>query len=143
MTTTSYFKHYQMVDQVDHWKDAIRLAAQPMLDHDWITENYVQSMIQNVLDNGPYIVIMPQVALPHTRSEEGALKTSVSVVKLVEPVLFPEDKEVKLIVAFSASDNETHMKLLSSLVDVLMDDDVMEKTLDCYQLQTLKELFVL
>ena len=62
---------------------------------------------------------------------------------MVEPVLFPEDKEVKLVVAFSASDNETHMKLLSSLVDILMDDDVMEKTLDCYQLQTLKELFVL
>lgn len=143
MSESTYFKHYQLSQQVDTWQDAIHLAAGPLLENKCITDNYVQSMINNVIENGPYIVIMPQVALPHTRSEEGALKTSISVVKLVEPVMFPEQKEVKLIIAFAAYDSETHMKLLSSLVDVLMDDEVMEHTLACDNLPSLQEWFKL
>ncbi len=143
MIETSYFKHYQIIQQATDWQQAITLAAQPLLNHQCISENYIKSMIQNVIDNGPYIVIMPYVALPHTRSEEGALKTSVSIVKLIEPVLFPENKDVKLVIAFAAYDNDTHMALLSSLVDVLMDDQVMEKVLACEDVDALKELLQL
>lgn len=141
MKQTAYFKHYHVTNHVKGWKEAIYLAAKPMLEQGWVTENYVGKMINNVVENGPYIVIMPHVALPHTRSEDGALATSISIVKLVEPVLFPEDKEVKLVIAFSAHDNDTHMKLLSSLVDVLMDNDVMNQTLKCSDVDQLKDVF--
>lgn len=143
MIESTYFKHYQVAQQITDWKEAIRFAAKPLLENQCVTENYIHSMIQNVIDNGPYIVIMPYVALPHTRIEEGALKTGVSIVKLSEAVMFPEDKEVKLIIAFSAYDNETHMKLLSSLVDVLMEESVMKQVLSCNSVESLKELFQL
>lgn len=37
-----------------------------------IEESYVQAMIQNVLDNGNYIILLPLVAMPHARPEFGS-----------------------------------------------------------------------
>ena len=50
-------------------------------------------MIKNVIENGTYIIILPGLAIPHTRPEHGAIKTGASVLKINEGVLFPDNKE--------------------------------------------------
>lgn len=108
------------------WQDAIRQAAQPLLEAECITENYVNKIISNVIEHGPYIVIMPRVALPHSHAEDGALKTALSILKLQEPVEFPQNKMVDLLIVLSANDNNKHMELLSELCEVLMNDSTMQ-----------------
>ncbi len=114
-------------DSVKTWEEAIEVAAKPLLESGYINENYIQQMIRNVRELGPYIVIMPQVALPHARSECGALKTGVSILKLDKPVVFPADQAVELLVVLSAEDDVTHMGLLSEIADLLMDEQRMKK----------------
>ena len=56
------------------WEDAIRKAAQPLVDEKKVTESYVDDIIVGVKNNGPYIILTEHVALPHARPESGALK---------------------------------------------------------------------
>lgn len=115
------------VQSVESWKEAVRLCAKPLLDQGYILPRYIDSMIANVEKNGPYIVIMPRVAIPHSRPEEGVLKTGLSLLKLEEAVEFPEGQMVELLFALAANDNDQHMDLISSLSDLLMDQDAMKK----------------
>ncbi|MFB8734775.1 PTS sugar transporter subunit IIA [Bacillus sp. SL00103] len=43
-------------------------------------------MIQSVDQNGPYIVIAPQVAIPHARPEDGVNELSMSLMTFEQPV---------------------------------------------------------
>ena len=44
------------------WKEAIKAAAQYLLEQGAINEHYVNAMIENVMENGPYIVVAPGFA---------------------------------------------------------------------------------
>lgn len=141
MNTNTYFKSITIQKRVNDWMDSIVVAAEPLLKAGCITQNYVESMIKNVKNNGTYIVIMPNVALPHSRSEEGALKTGISVLKLEEAVMYPDDKSVQLVISFSANDNNQHMELLSMLAGVLMDEAKLKFILSSNDLEKIKALF--
>ncbi|MET3696873.1 transcriptional antiterminator [Bacillus oleivorans] len=116
----------QVVDFVESWEEAIRLAANPLLEAHSINGEYVEAMIKNVMEMGAYIVLTPKVALPHARPEEGVKKLGMSLLKLNQPVSFSEgdpDKDVNIIIVLAATDNETHLKALSQLSELLEEDE--------------------
>lgn len=133
-------ENVQTKNCVSNWKEAIRIAAEPLLKKGYISDHYVDSMIQNVIDNGSYIVIMPNVALPHARVKDGAYKTATSLLKLKDSVMFPEEKKVSLIIVLSAKDNDAHMQLLSDMVDIFMDEDKMKALLEANDIDLIKEI---
>lgn len=75
----------------DTWQEAITKAAQPLLDQNAIKPSYVEAMIQSVHQNGPYIVIAPQVAIPHARPEDGVNKLSMTLMSFKQPISFSKD----------------------------------------------------
>ena len=75
-------EHIKSIESVQNWEEAIRIAAESLLQDQSITENYVQKMISNVREMGPYIVISNDIAIPHARPEDGVLKTAVAILKL-------------------------------------------------------------
>lgn len=143
MSTSSYFKYISVKERVDNWMDSIVVAAQPLLEAKCITENYIEAMINNVKVNGSYIVILPKVALPHSQTENGALKTGISVLKLNHSVTYPDDKDVELVIAFAANDSNQHMELLSKLAEVLMDETRLSSILQSHEPKVIEALFTL
>ncbi len=127
MAKLSLTEFVTVMEKVETWEQAIEKAAFPLLQAGYITQGYIEQMIENVKKWGPYIVVAPQVALPHAQSECGALKTGVSVMKLMNKVSFSPDQEVQLLVVLSAEDGTTHMEVLSEIVDLLMDEQKMIK----------------
>ena len=119
--------HINVIDQLPSWQDAIRTAAQPLLEEKCIKPEYVDAMIRNVMDNGAYIIIIPGFAMPHARPECGALKSGLSLLKLKKPVTFPEGEEVKLFIALAAENEDAHLDVLGELSEILTDDDRMEE----------------
>lgn len=115
--------------KADNWEDAIRKASRCLLAKGAIEQSYVEGMVTVIKENGPYIVIAPHVALAHTRPEHGANALGISFSLLEDSISFGSDTNdpVKLIITFSSVDNESHLELLSELVDILTDDDRMEK----------------
>ena len=111
--------------EASDWEDAIRKAAQPLVDNKKVTPSYVDDIIKGVNELGPYIVITEHVALPHARPESGALESAVGIVTLKEPVEFgsSDNDPVKYLFPLSAKDNDSHLGALQSLVELLSDPD--------------------
>ncbi|MGX7197832.1 PTS sugar transporter subunit IIA [Enterococcus olivae] len=113
----------QFKTEVSSWQEAIRLAAQPLLENQVIEPRYIDAMIDNVIENGNYIIILPEIAMPHARHEFGALKTGISFLKVDKAVLFPKDTPVYLFFVLSAETNDGHLDLLADLGEILTDEE--------------------
>ena len=106
------------------WQEAISKSAKVMVENNKITDDYIQAMIKNTQENGPYIVITEHVALPHARPEEGALETAIGISTLKDPIVFGHELNdpVKYVFCLSTTDNNSHLKALAELVELLDDD---------------------
>ncbi|MEM5591127.1 PTS sugar transporter subunit IIA [Niallia circulans] len=123
----------QIKDKVDNWQEAIRLASSPLLDIQAIEPCYIDAMITNIEKLGSYVVLAPNVAIPHARPEDGVKKLSMSLLKLNEPISFsPDDpnKNVHLIFVLAAVDNYSHLKALSQLTELLEEEENIEQMIE-------------
>lgn len=60
------------------WEEAIRLSGEILKQNELITDQYVDQVINDVKEYGPYIVIVPGVAMPHSSAKnEGVLGTGI------------------------------------------------------------------
>lgn len=112
-------KRIQVIESIDNWQQSIEVAGQPLLEDFSISKEYITKIIDQVNELGPYIVIMPDVALPHTRPDAGVYQTSMSLLKLNNPVIFPGQKEVRLLFFLAAEDNHSHLEALKELAELL------------------------
>lgn len=111
--------------ECDNWREAVQSAGELLYEADCVTKEYIDEMIQSVIDLGPYVVITKHVAIPHARPEKGAKRIGISLVSLKNPVNFgnKENDPVKYVFGLSAVDAKTHMKALSELVELLEVDE--------------------
>lgn len=111
---------------VNTWEDSIEKASSPLLAREIIKESYIKAMIQSVIDLGPYIVIMPEIAIPHARPEDGANEVGLSFANFTKPVIFPNNKPVKAMIVLSAKDQNTHLKALAEMTEILGNEEYLE-----------------
>ncbi|MBO0453038.1 PTS sugar transporter subunit IIA [Candidatus Enterococcus murrayae] len=128
------------VESIASWQEAIRLGAQPLLEQGIVEESYVEAMIQNVLDNGNYIILLPQVAMPHTRPENGSHGIGMTFLRLAEPVMFPGDEPVSVLFTLSSDSPDGHLELIASLGELLSDEKLYQKLFDVETEQALLDL---
>lgn len=118
----------QVIESIDNWEEAIKYASIPLLEKKTIEDRYVKSMIDNIHELGAYIVLMPRIAMPHSRPENGVNITSMSLLKLNKGVSFSKDKEdINLIFILAAGDNTSHMDAIIGLTDLLEDEKKIEQ----------------
>lgn len=111
----------QVVDSVENWEQAVRLASNPLLDAKIINENYQEQMIKNIKEMGPYVVLSKDIALPHARPQDGAKSSAIAVLKVKNRVNFTEDKNVNIVIALACSNDDDHLKTLQFISNTLSD----------------------
>lgn len=116
----------QLVDKVKNYKEAIQLAADPIIKDGSITEKYVNEMIHSIEKNGPYIILADRFALPHARPEDGVNTLAMSMLKTKEYVDI-KGKAVNIFIVLAATDNQLHIKALASLSEIMGDKKNIEK----------------
>ena len=85
-------RRYAFYDTAADWEEAVTMSCRPLVDTGCVTPEYAEDVIRSVRELGPYIVILPGLAIPHsTEHPEHALSTAVGFVRLKEPVAFPSD----------------------------------------------------
>lgn len=111
----------QVVDSVENWEQAVRLASKPLLDAKIINENYQEQMVKNIKEMGPYVVLSKDIALPHARPQDGAKSSAIAVLKVKNRVNFTEDKNVNIVIALACSNDDDHLKTLQFISNSLSD----------------------
>jgi len=127
----------QMMDKVNDWEEAIETAARPLLQGGHIEADYIKAMIDNIKKHGPYVVMSPLVAIPHARPENGVNQVSMSLLILKEGIAFSADGEerVQVIIILAAIDNETHLKALTQLTGLLMEEENINNMINAANIQ--------
>ncbi|KAF0223508.1 MAG: transcriptional antiterminator [Erysipelotrichaceae bacterium] len=123
-------EHIKTIESVGSWEEAIWIASEPLLQDQSITEQYVQKMISNVREMGPYIVISNDIAIPHARPEDGVLKTAVALLKLKDRVVFSPEKSVNTILVLAGSSNGSHINILRDISMILSNKENYQKLID-------------
>lgn len=124
------------------WQEAIRISGEIMKENNLVTDKYIDQVIADVKQYGPYIVIVPGVAMPHSQANSSeVLGTGIGLTIFPKAVSFdPNDpeKDAQLFFMLAAKDNSTHMKNIANLSNLLMEDGMIEdlrkvKNLQDYQ----------
>ncbi|PTV94084.1 BglG family transcriptional antiterminator [Halanaerobium saccharolyticum] len=124
------------------WKQAVEKSGQLLLKQNYIDEIYIENMIKNIEKRGPYVVIIPGVALVHASPEEGVNNFGLSLITLREAVEFnhPENDPVQIVIAFASPDKNKDIKALSSLINKLYNKEFMDKIISLNNKQKIIEL---
>ncbi|MED3863475.1 BglG family transcription antiterminator [Priestia megaterium] len=102
-------------DQVESWKEAISIAAAPLLHKGIITEAYIDKMQEQYPSMSPHIVLRLNVAIPHASPEDGVQAVGMSLLKLKEGLWCGEQK-VHFIVVIAAIDKKKHLNAMLQLM---------------------------
>ena len=114
-----------ITEEVKDWEESIRLAAKPLIEKKSIFPKYVEDMIGDIERLGFYVVLRESVAMPHSRPENGVLRTSMSLLKLNKPVKYGENL-IYLIFVLAAKDSEEHIEALTSFSELLQNEEDVE-----------------
>ena len=126
-------KHYSFHEGFDDWRDAVRAACAPLLADGTIEKEYPEIIIEKVEELGPYIVIAPNICIPHAERGRGVNDTAMCFMKTEKPVSFDQndpDKDARIFVVLAATDDEVHLNNLMALSETLSDEDIVAKVLE-------------
>lgn len=134
-------KHVKVHVSAASWEEAIRAAGQVLVDAGSITDQYTVNMIQAVNDLGPYIVLMPKLALAHAAPSDAVKKTDISLITLEQPVDFGSvNGKVSVVLCLACVDRTSHMEKLTEIAKVLMQDGVVDALESAKDIDTVIQL---
>lgn len=125
------------------WKEAVKAGIELLIDAKIVEEKYYNSIIDSTVKYGPYYLICPGIAMPHSRPEDGVLRNGISIITLDEPVNFgnSDNDPVKTLVSLSATDNVTHLGIMQEIVTVLSSPENVEKIANAKAIEEIFEVF--
>ncbi|GGC87143.1 PTS sugar transporter subunit IIA [Enterococcus wangshanyuanii] len=121
-------------ERPSNWQEAVILSCQTLIEKEIITQQYVDEIVDCVNKYGPYIVIVPGVAMPHSSEDsQGVLGTAISFTKMKYEVVFEEgnpEKNARLFFTLAAKNSEEHVENISKLSEMLMTDGLIDALME-------------
>jgi len=102
------------------WRNAVPIAAQPLVDGGKIAPTYVQAMIQILEEFGPYMILAPGVILLHAKPSDGVNSLCFSLLVHRDGIDFGGTSgRVYAVFVLGAVDNQSHLTALFQLSDLI------------------------
>lgn len=101
------------------WEEAFYVAATPLIEAEIVSRRYIDTIIQTTYQEGPYMVISENVALPHARPEDGAKDVGLGITVLKTPINILGQTPMKYIFTLAAVDSKKHLTALAELVSLI------------------------
>ncbi|MBO3444529.1 BglG family transcription antiterminator [Clostridium sp. CCUG 7971] len=114
------------------WKDAIKVSSKSLIELGVIEKSYVKAMIRNIENLGPYIIILENVALPHSKPENGVNRLGISLTTFKDEICFSgnERHKARVFIVLAPKDKESHLNALVSINKMLSNKSNLEKILN-------------
>lgn len=133
----------QLNARAEDWKEAIHLGGDLLFKSNCIEARYIDAMINNMIENGPYFVLAPGVAMPHASSKSGVKKLSMSLVTLAEPIAFSDspNNPVELVICLAAVNDTSHLDLLRNVSELLSSPEDVRKVISATSAEEVLQIF--
>ncbi|EDS72011.1 PTS sugar transporter subunit IIA [Anaerofustis stercorihominis] len=125
---------------VKTWEEAISLSADALYEHKYVKESFKEACIKREIEFPTGLPCKFPVAIPHTDAEH-VNKDCLCFLRLNQNVKFTriDDKlksvNCKMIINMALSKNESQVEMLSKLIKLIKDNNLME---NCYSLSASK-----
>ena len=126
-------KHCNFIDGAASWEEAVRLACGPLEADGTVDPTYASQIVECVKKYGPYIVLLPGIAMPHAGQGEGVNGTAVSFMKSARPIPFApgdSEKDAMLFFTLASTDAEVHLRNMQKLSALLMNEEFRAELFD-------------
>ncbi|WP_419749855.1 BglG family transcription antiterminator [Terrisporobacter petrolearius] len=131
-------KYAQFEQSIEDWREAIEIAAKPLIKDKKIEKAYVNDSIRVIETLGNYMMFIPEIAFVHA-TPENVIENAVSILNLKNPIDFGSKNKstVKTIVVLA---NKEENKNLINLTNILIKDDNIKKFKNAKSYEDLKSI---
>lgn len=131
-------KYSQFDQSIEDWREAIEIAARPLIKDKKIKKAYVNDSIRVIETLGNYMMFIPEIAFVHA-TPENVVENAVSILNLKNPIDFGSKNKsiVKTIVVLA---NKDENKNLINLTNILIKDDNIKKLKNAKSYEDLKSI---
>ena len=128
---------------VNSWQESLIVAGEPLLWGGNIKPEYLEALIQNVNENGPYFVFIPGVALAHAHPRNGALSLGGTFMRCKDGVTFGHktNDPVKIVICLSIVEGKESIIMLKELINALCDNETLSKLLTAKTADEIIDIF--
>lgn len=131
----------------NNFTEVIEILGQQMIDCNYVKETYTQAVLEreDILPTGLKAGIV-NVAIPHTDVTH-VNKSAVAIATLSEPVSFhlmedpSKEAEVKIVFLLAVSQPKEQTELLSTLMSIFKDNELLLKIKNAEHNDSLSEIF--
>jgi PTS system ascorbate-specific IIA component len=109
--------------EVSTWREAVVAVGEVLVNKNKVKQDFIRSMIEVIEEFGPYMILVPEIAFFHGKPGPNVYEPCLSLIVLKEPVFFSEydNQKITCAIGFGAIDNESHLKMLMNLSELLQD----------------------
>lgn len=131
-------KYAQFEQSIEDWREAIEIAAKPLINDQKIKKAYVNDSIRVIETLGNYMMFIPEIAFVHA-TPENVIENAVSILNLKSSIDFGSKNKstVKTIVVLA---NKEENKNLINLTNILIKDDNIKKFKNAKSYEDLKSI---
>lgn len=123
---------------ISDWKEAIQVAADPLIQYNYIQKEYVDDIIKIVQTIGNYMVFIPEIAFVHAPPEH-VNEDHMSLLKLEKPIEFGAKSKVDVKVIIVIASKEENKNLVE-LMQILMKEDNVAKLKNVTNYDDIREI---
>lgn len=114
------------VNKVEDWKEALYLAADPLIQDGSIMPDYIERIIENYTKEIPHIVFGKEIAVPHANEADFVYKLGMSMLIVESGVTFTQNQHVHIVILLATPDKQSHLTAMLQLLELSADDEVIE-----------------
>ncbi len=128
--------------EVENWEEALRKSGELLVKSNKVESSYVDAMVDSVHKFGPYIVVIPSVALGHASPGPYVKEKCISMITLKDGISFgsPNDP-VKVIFTFGTPEAGEHLEILGGIAKLFSNKKILEAILAAKNYDELIRLF--
>nr|WP_294493092.1 PTS sugar transporter subunit IIA [uncultured Mediterraneibacter sp.] len=123
--------HVKFAEMAQDWRDAVRMSCETLEADGTVEKNYKEDIIACIEKYGPYIVIAPNIAMPHSQEgAQGVHKTEIAFMKLEKPVSFEPgnpEMDAQLFFTLASCNSDQHLDNMSRLSDMLCNEELVKE----------------
>lgn len=106
-------------DKPKSWEEAVERSALSMIEEGFVGESYPKEIIELVNSFGSYMVVQDGIFLGHSGNSTSINKSGISFAFFKQPIEFPENEKVRLVITLSSRDKREHLNGLMEFLGVM------------------------